>query len=221
MNRSLALLAATVVALGAALAACSSAPDTEGTESTQSQQLVVRHCPFGETTSCKGSVCTCVPLGTTGGSSGSGTFTIPPQCSPLPPTVGDQMEVAWAVVPRDGACQPIPGTYGTWAQVGTIPPGFSELPGGEGNVPNDPNAATPNCADAFPASSYPTCCTYVWWPAGYGTTSSGQSMQDNSAVCTSNTAEEESLGQVRLVDCPDGGSCKKGGDDCPTCGAVQ
>jgi hypothetical protein len=221
MNRNRSILATTAFAFGVILAACSSGPENEVTGAT-AEQILIEHCPIGQQPSCTGKVCTCVPL--------------QPVCTPLPSNdagaEGGYVE-AWAVVTRDGYCPPMPDSIdgvaqGTWAQIGTVPTGFSAMtpaaPGYTSGVPNDLSPTSPSCTSAFPAPAYPTCCTYVWWPIGFPG-GYGQALQDPAALCNSNTAELEPITRAYFnaqTDCvqPDGGydgGCYKGSEDCPTC----
>ena len=186
MKHSRLIVAAAVLALGLVPAACSSSPDAENVGVSTSEALVKQACPNGEEARCMGTVCSCVPVGSSEPTS---------VCSPLPLTFGAKFVVAWAVVPRNGTCADIPGLNGVWAEIDTVPAGFPSFPlETQAQVPNAEDGIPPNCADVFPHATYPTCCTYVWWPDGFPT-AADMAMQDNIAICTQNTAEEEQIGE--------------------------
>jgi hypothetical protein len=207
MRRSASILASAALAVGAVLAACSSGPEGEETGSSVSQDLYADHCPVGQVSTCtKGPdgalVCKCGPAPLA-------CVSITP--SPLP----SGYIAAWATTPRSGSCGDIVvAGKGTWANVGTTPPGFSPLPAGSDGVPNDGEGTPPSCTDVFPSS---TCCTYVWWPNGFPD-GANQAKQDNTVICGADTASVEAIyeGDPSCNE-PDGGHKCKGGDDCPTC----
>jgi hypothetical protein len=215
-------LLALLSSISLALVACSSAP--EPPTATESQALVLQHCPAGEAPSCTpgrggAMVCTCVP--------------IPPAPPPPPPPVCDfqyptssapaycaAWVESWAASTSNGLCPEIVTSTGTWAPL-DLALASSTFNG----VPTEASFYTPgNCNTAF-ASAAP-CCTYVWWPNGFDPSTPANEQgpcpaQDTAALCTTTTVALLAIEQTQYpCDPPDSGLNRPGSGGCGTCAGV-
>jgi hypothetical protein len=177
-------LAIAVVACFVALnaAACSSAP-TENS-ATASQDLLLRGpiCPPGFVTRCNVDGCRCV--------CGSTNIVYPPvPASDTGPGTTGVFVQAWAVSTRNGQCPAISTPTGTWQQYGTVARPAS-LTGVFDGVPTEWGFhARPGCQQALDRD---ICCTYVWVPAGWPT-SSPPPQQDTDGLCSANNIEAAAI----------------------------
>jgi hypothetical protein len=199
MKRTLGTIAV-ASALSVVLFACSSSHNDEP-QGTTSSDLLLKCAPGHEecTDETGHLLCYCVEP--------------TPVCSGVPQLALDHYVAAWAVVPFDGTCAPIRGTGGYWANIWTVTPpaGVSVFNG----VPTDTAATSPSCTSVYPTG---TCCTYVWWPSNLATSSTPY-VQDNSVVCTQDTAHMQAIIEDGQTECPpplDDGGCH-GGTTCSSC----
>ena len=170
-------LAAVVLVCAAAVACGNASPDrTELTGSTAEGVINPNPgCYSGYVSQCHykegRELCTCVPLSCNFEDSGT-----------PPPGVTRWIE-SWTMGSEDGSCPDIPAPTGTWKELSnavqcTTEESFFGVPC---EVYDRGNPVPAGCSPSNFGT--PSCCTYVWWPAGF--------VADTSCAAYSNTCSAD------------------------------
>lgn len=226
-----------------ALAACIAAPDDPPTASTS--QALTPSCGPGEKLVCGSPIG--VPVhglpvhGTSSGGSSGGTSCVCEylSCSNLvyPPAAQQPGSFNIAFARAGSSCPDIVTSQGTWAQIDSrpTPPCWSYMGGAVWTgVPTldalyETNSPVGNvCEQVLNTAS---CCTYVWWPNGYATSSDPLGWDgefapaDSQALCGGPAYTAVSVAYFNATLTPgtnsDGGIIMKpgGGGKCGACSA--